>query len=211
MNVDERLIRHNFFYKTKYLQRYLRILTSGNGNVEIVFFRFFIFAFQQSSLKKMNILKGYQSVLLILTAAIFLMGTCDTDKEKAEEQARVDEQIILDYLAGHELIAEKHSSGLYYSITVEGYGEQPASSSTVSVFYKGYLTTGEVFDQTSAEPATFPIRDVIKGWQIGIPLLKEGGAGIFYLPSALAYGTNAVGSIPANSVLIFEVELMAVQ
>ena len=54
---------------------------------------------------------------------------------------------------------------------------------------------------------TFPLSNVIQGWQEGIPLFSEGGSGVLLIPSALGYGGQAVGSIPANSVLIFEVSL----
>jgi FKBP-type peptidyl-prolyl cis-trans isomerase FkpA len=52
---------------------------------------------------------------------------------------------------------------------------------------------------------------MIAGWQIGIPLLKTGGSGIFLLPSASGYGTSGYGSIPPNTVLIFEIDLVSVQ
>ena len=57
---------------------------------------------------------------------------------------------------------------------------------------------------------TFPLSGVIQGWQEGIPLFKEGGSGILLIPSALGYGSQSVGSIPANSVLIFDINLIDV-
>ena len=91
--------------------------------------------------------------------------------------------------------ASSTSSGLYYVIEVEGTGTQPTAASTVNVDYRGYLTDGTVFDQT-ATGTTFNLGDVIKGWQEGIPLFKEGGKGKLLIPSALAYGTAAKQNIP---------------
>ncbi|MFN9955636.1 MAG: FKBP-type peptidyl-prolyl cis-trans isomerase, partial [bacterium] len=71
------------------------------------------------------------------------------------------------------------------------------------------LLDGTIFDQTTGnQTATFPLANLIPGWQEGIPLLQKGGKGTFLLPSALGYGPNPVGPIPANSVLIFEIELI---
>jgi len=99
---------------------------------------------------------------------------------------------------------------LYYIITEEGTGEHPTATSKVSVFYKGYLTNGNVFDETTNGSESFYLSNLIEGWQIGIPILKEGGSGTFFVPSALGYGSQSTGSIPANSVLIFEISLVNV-
>jgi FKBP-type peptidyl-prolyl cis-trans isomerase FkpA len=114
------------------------------------------------------------------------------------------------YLADNNLTATSTASGLYYIITKEGTGGHPNLQSTVTVKYKGYLRNGEVFDETLGnETATFALNRVIQGWQEGIPLLKKGGKGTFFIPSDLGYGSQKAGSIPANSVLIFEVELVS--
>ncbi|MEI6409778.1 MAG: FKBP-type peptidyl-prolyl cis-trans isomerase [Bacteroidota bacterium] len=63
----------------------------------------------------------------------------------------------------------------------------------------------------SLQMATFPLSSLIKGWQEGIPLLKKGGKGTFFIPSALGYGSQDQGAIPANSVLIFEITLVDYQ
>ena len=95
-------------------------------------------------------------------------------------------------------------------INEEGSGNKPTLLDEVTVFYKGYLTSGEVFDLTGVEPATFPLGSVIEGWQEGIPYFKPGGSGILLIPSHLGYGSRGAGSIPPNSVLIFDIELVRV-
>lgn len=137
---------------------------------------------------------------------IFL--SCDKENKQAEK----DDQIIRDYLSEHNIEATKHSSGLYYRITDEGSGGHPELSSEVEVRYSGYFTNGTVFDQTQGtSTATFELLGLIEGWQIGIPLLKKGGEGTFFVPSALGYGSQGYASIPGNTVLIFELELVGFQ
>lgn len=126
-----------------------------------------------------------------------------------EDQAEIDDNIITQYLQDNNLDAEKHSSGLYYIITEPGSGPSPDINSNITIRYKGYFTSGEVFDETSgSSTATFPLAALIQGWQIGIPLLKHGGSGQFFIPSELGYGNQQKGSIPANSVLIFDIDLV---
>lgn len=120
-------------------------------------------------------------------------------------QEKVDNDLILEYLDENNLTAKRHSSGLFYNITVEGTGSRPQEYSTVEVKYKGYLLDGSVFDQGTG---VFSLTSVIEGWQIGIPLMREGGSAVFYIPSHLGYGDNELDDIPANSVLIFEVDLI---
>lgn len=105
----------------------------------------------------------------------------------------------------------KDSRGFYYQILTPGTGATPTLSSKVTVFYKGTLTNGNVFDQTNASPVTFGLNQLILGWQYGIPLVKAGGRDMLYLPPSLGYGSQATGSIPANSVLIFDITLQSVQ
>lgn len=105
----------------------------------------------------------------------------------------------------------KDPRGFYYQILNPGTGATPTLASKVTVFYKGTLTNGSIFDQTSANPVTFGLSQLIVGWQYGIPLVKAGGRVMLYLPPSLGYGSQNVGSIPANSVLIFDITLQGVQ
>jgi cyclophilin family peptidyl-prolyl cis-trans isomerase len=108
---------------------------------------------------------------------------------------------------------DKTDSGLYYKITREGTGDNPAKGSEVTVNYRGILLDGTIFDSSYKrnEPITFPLGEgrVIAGWDEGIALLKKGAAAKFIIPSELAYGSVGSGSvIPPNAILIFEVELV---
>ncbi|MCD6069296.1 MAG: FKBP-type peptidyl-prolyl cis-trans isomerase [Bacteroidetes bacterium] len=145
----------------------------------------------------------------LLTLFIFSLAACK--KKKIEKQKTEDEKIIKEYIASHNLNATPTGSGLYYVMTSQGTGIQPTSASSVTVYYKGYLTNGTVFDESPGAGASFSLGSVIKGWQEGIPLFKKGGKGILLIPSSLGYGTTSPGKIPKNSVLIFDVELLNVQ
>ena len=101
-------------------------------------------------------------------------------------------------------------SGLQYEIVKEGDGPKPSETSTVSVFYEGTLIDGTVFDSSyeTGDTVTFPLNQVIPGWTEGLQLMPVGSTFKFYIPSNLAYGERDNGPIPANSTLIFKVELL---
>lgn len=102
-----------------------------------------------------------------------------------------------------------HCSGVFYSIQAEGTAANPTACSNISVTYKGMLTNGSVFDQT-ATPVGFNLGMLVPAWRNVLPLIKGGGRIIMYVPPTLGYGSQANGPIPANSILIFEVDLVTV-
>lgn len=112
------------------------------------------------------------------------------------------------YLTANNITnAVKHPTGLFYIIENEGTGNRPTLCTNVAFTYKGQLTDGTVFDQAT-NPVLFPLGQLITGWQIGIPLVKSGGKIRLFIPPSLGYGNRAVSSIPANSVLIFDVTVI---
>jgi FKBP-type peptidyl-prolyl cis-trans isomerase FkpA len=104
-------------------------------------------------------------------------------------------------------------SGLMYKIETKGTGPKPTSTDTVKVQYKGELVDGKVFDSSYKrnQPAVFPLNQVIPGWTEGLQLMPVGSKFEFVIPPQLAYGSQANPSIPANSTLVFQVELLAIQ
>ena len=105
------------------------------------------------------------------------------------------------------------ASGLQYKITQQGNGKQPTAQSVVKVHYTGKLLDGKVFDSSvdRGQPVEFPLNQVIPGWTEGLQLMKEGSKATLYIPAQLAYGEQGVpGTIPPNSTLIFDVELIKV-
>lgn len=152
----------------------------------------------------------YSKPLLMLIAAVAMFFTA-CDKDDNNQQAEIDEQVILDYLDANNINATRHESGMYYLISDEGDGENPTAFSTVEIFYEGYFTDGSIFDRTTGAPVSFPLQNLISGWQIGIPLIKEGGSITLFLPSALGYGERGSNSVPPNTVIFFDVDLVAIR
>ena len=103
-------------------------------------------------------------------------------------------------------------SGLQYKILKEGTGKSPTAEDKVRTHYSGKLIDGTEFDSSikRGKPAEFPVKGVIKGWTEALQLMKEGGKWQLFIPSDLAYGERGNRSIPGNSALIFEVELLEI-
>jgi FKBP-type peptidyl-prolyl cis-trans isomerase FkpA len=142
---------------------------------------------------------------------ILAFGACKEDSLTPEEQLEADKIALRAYIADKGLVVDSLPSGLYYVITKEGVDNVPLHpniNSTVKVGYKGYFLNGDEFDGTApGETIEFPLRNLITGWQQGIPLMKKEGKATLLLPSALGYGPNGSGSIPPNTPIIFDIEL----
>lgn len=105
-------------------------------------------------------------------------------------------------------------SGLQYEVMASGKGGSPAATDTVEVHYHGTLVNGSVFDSSvdRGTPAKFPVNRVISGWTEALQLMKEGDKWRLTIPASLAYGAQSPSpKIPANSALVFEVELLAIE
>lgn len=121
---------------------------------------------------------------------------------------------------GEEFLAENAKrpgivtlpSGLQYEILSAGTGRKPSATDRVQCHYHGTLIDGMVFDSSvqRGEPAVFGVNQVIPGWVEALQLMPEGSRWKLYIPSKLAYGERQAGSIPPNSALVFEVELIKV-
>ncbi len=105
-------------------------------------------------------------------------------------------------------------SGLQYRVITEGSGIKPTIDDTVTVHYRGTLIDGTEFDSSykREQPATFPLKGVIKGWQEALPMMKQGSKWEIFVPADLAYGSKgAGGKIGPNETLIFEIELLDIK
>lgn len=100
-------------------------------------------------------------------------------------------------------------SGLQYEVITSGSGEKPSATDTVVVAYKGMLIDGTEFD--SSDNAEFPVNQVIPGWTEALQLMSVGDKWKLAIPAGIAYGPQARPRIPANSTLLFEVELKEIK
>ncbi len=115
--------------------------------------------------------------------------------------------------AANEPGAVVTSSGLVYKSITEGAGAKPKATDTVKVNYRGTFVDGTKFDASADHGGaiSFPLNRVIPCWTEGVQKLKVGGKAKLTCPSAIAYGTRGAGStIPPNTTLVFEVELLGV-
>lgn len=147
-----------------------------------------------------------KQILLTLMIAFVLTGCVDREQ--------VDRDAIEQYLEDNNLTAEVTDDGIYYIIDQPGFGAKPNLASEVTVHYEGFLLDGSKFDSSydRGAPATFRLTGVVRGWQLGIPLFREGGKGTLLIPSELGYGSDSPSDdIPRNSVLIFNINLIEVK
>ncbi len=155
---------------------------------------------------------------LILTLSILLIFLSGCRDDCSDPNVAVDENQLAEdiaaidaYLAQEGIEAEEHPSGFRYVIKRSGDGDRPKSCDRVSVTYEGRLiSNGNVFDVRTS-PTSLDLDNVIPGWRIGVPLIKEGGRISLYIPSVLAYGSSGTAGVPADANLYFEVLIFAVQ
>ncbi|WP_258319575.1 peptidylprolyl isomerase [Chryseobacterium chendengshani] len=152
--------------------------------------------------------KGYDAAKTFTEGKSKIAANNKAMAEKAEAEAK---KALEDLKAGMQVTA----SGLYYKITKKTEGKAPKAGDNISVHYAGKLTNGTEFDSSFKrnEPLEFPVGTgrVIKGWDEGILLLKEGETATLLIPPAMGYGERGAGGvIPPNAWLIFDVELVKV-
>lgn len=161
-----------------------------------------------------DVLSGKDAAVEDAEAERVLTAMMEARQAKAANQAL---ETLEEGLAFLEKNAEREEvttleSGLQYEVLEEGEGEKPSASDTVTTHYEGRLIDGTVFDSSyqRGEPATFPLNRVIAGWTEGVQLMSTGAKYRLYVPADLAYGDQGAGSIPPNSTLVFDVELLEI-
>jgi FKBP-type peptidyl-prolyl cis-trans isomerase FklB len=164
-----------------------------------------------------DVMKGAKPALTVADMQAVLMAS--REKRLQARKALADKNLK----AGQEFLAANKSkkdvvtlpSGLQYKVVKAGAGDKPRPEDTVTVHYHGTLIGGTVFDSSVArgQPATFPVKGVIKGWQEVLPLMPTGSKWQVVIPAELAYGPNGApgGKIGPNEVLIFDIELIGIK
>ena len=153
--------------------------------------------------------------VLIPAFAALLFFSCkkkdSCDYDSCSNAAPASEiQDVQDYLTNNSITAIQHCSGVFYKIENAGTGKNPGFCSNIFFTYKGMLTNGSVFDESDV-PVSYNLGGLITGWRNTLPLIKEGGKIVLYIPPSLGYGSQGQGPVPPNAITIFEVGLVAVQ
>jgi len=156
-------------------------------------------------------------VLALVLLPLMALGACDKKSDAApaggyDTSAVSNQKFLADYAARSDV--KKTASGLMYRVIRAGNG--PAvqkNSDVVTVYYKGWLINGKVFDQTKPdEPAQFPAGGLIPGWVEALKLMKTGDTWEIVLPSDIGYGADGAGdAIPPNQTLVFTMTLVKVE
>lgn len=153
--------------------------------------------------------------IIMLVIIIGLIVSYFVRNNANNEAAKVNAIKSAEFLLANKSVegVVETASGLQYQVLNKGDGEvHPTASSKVKVHYHGTLLDGTVFDSSVErnEPISFGLNQVIKGWTEGLQLMVEGEKTRLFIPANLGYGNNASGKIPPGSLLIFDVELLAI-
>ncbi len=159
--------------------------------------------------------------LAVLTVSTSLLTGCGNDAEEERFRKELIEKALNDDVRkqGDQFLSDNANqpdvsvtpSGLQYKIIKAGTGEKPKITDVVTVHYEGKRVDGFVFDSSykRGEPSSFPLNRVIRGWTEGLSLMNKGAQWELYIKPELAYGAVSPSvEIPANSTLIFKVELI---
>lgn len=145
-------------------------------------------------------------IFILLISLAVIINSCSS---YSEEDLKSFEKQIKEYVNQHNIEVQRSSSGLYYRIDTVGHGENILYTNYIDVTYKGTLLDGTVFDE-HIEPVEFQVRGVIASWQEILLQMKEGGKAFIISPPQLGYGARELDDIPANSVLVYELEVVHV-
>jgi len=153
-------------------------------------------------------------MLFFVIGALFFVWGCgieDSSQADFDAQFAADIQQIDAWLAENGIDATVDPSGLRYLIHEQGAGAIALpDTSEITVNFEGRLMMdNSIFDQ--ADTVIFPMRNLIVGWRLGIPLIQEGGSMTMYIPSGFGFGPIGTIGIPPNANLIFDVDLIKVE
>ncbi len=164
-------------------------------------------------MNKLSILLNVKFWLLIVGTSLMVscgLNAPDDGFDVAEQFDR-ETKAIDAYLEANDIEAEVDTLTLIrYVMVEEGGGEMPEDADSININYEGKLLVNEkVFDE--GENITFKLSNLIYAWRYMVPQVKEGGTIRIYAQSYYCYGNNAIGDIPANSSMIFEITLNAIK
>jgi len=156
--------------------------------------------------------------LMILLVVAVGISACANKKKEHKAEPKQTTEAVAEETAPEQTVTPKEGytmteSGLQYKVLRDAKGAKPGPTSKVKVHYEGTLLDGKVFDSSyeRKEPITFGLNEVIPGWTEGVQLMSVGSMYEFIIPANLAYGPRELPGIPANSTLVFKVELLGIE
>jgi len=159
-----------------------------------------------------NDVMGGKKTLFDETVANNIMNMYMSRIQEEKSKPRMDSGNA--FLAKNKLRKEVKTtaSGLQYEVLIEGAGEKPTAKDSITCHYKGTLLNGTEFDNSynRGQPLSYPVSGFVPGWVEGLQLMPVGSKYKFYIPYNLGYGAFDYGPIPGGSMLIFELELLAI-
>lgn len=156
-------------------------------------------------------MKKLFTISVCMLVVLATVSSCKKDRPEPYDpykQLEIDEELIMDYIAD-SIPAERHETGVYFVVLEPGSGETPEDQDVITVNYTGRILNGAKFE--TKDNADMRLGELINGWRIGLPLIKEGGRIRLIIPSGYGFGPYRSGSIPPNSILDFEIELLDVK
>ncbi|MCG2615011.1 FKBP-type peptidyl-prolyl cis-trans isomerase [Terrimonas sp. NA20] len=163
--------------------------------------------------KAINDVMGSKTLILDEMACNMVMNQIMTDMQTSKSKPNIEKGEAFLRQNKTKAGVKTTASGLQYEVVTEGTGAKPSAADSVTVNYRGTLIDGSEFDNSykRGEPITFPLNRVIQGWTEGVQLMSVGSKYKFYIPHTLGYDMRDTPTIPAGSVLVFEVELLDVK
>ncbi len=143
-----------------------------------------------------------------------MMKLQESSMKKQQEEGENNKKKSADFIEKNKTAdgVKSTASGLQYQVITEGTGPMPKKDDNVKCHYTGTLIDGTKFDSSvdRGQPAEFPVGGVIPGWTEALQMMKVGSKYKLFIPPELAYGPAGRPGIPANSALVFEVELLEI-
>jgi FKBP-type peptidyl-prolyl cis-trans isomerase len=148
-----------------------------------------------------------KKLLILLSFLIIGLSSCQKVyvSKLRVQQAAIDDQKIQDYMKANNITATKDASGVYYKIVNPGTDPKPITTSTVKLTYTTEYLNGITIGKVDGSTAR--LNTYVLAIQAGVPKIGTGGRIILLVPSALAYGDADHGDIPANSVILYTLDL----
>lgn len=143
--------------------------------------------------------------LIYFLLLALLVTSCST---YSDEELQAFDKKIATYVKKHNLKMTKSDSGMYYQIHEKGSGDSIKANAMISTIYTGRLLNGKVFDQTK-EPVELQLNQLIMAWRELAFYMREGGKATIIVPPQVGYGSRSMPDIPKNSILIFDIEVLA--